>query len=68
MGGALAVFYWRNRELIGQQRSASMLENLKQNLIVNLVYGFMNARIDNWRVLLLCDCWPMLLALGKCCS
>ncbi len=47
MGGALAMYFYRNKELFGS-RSDFVLKQLWQNLLINTMYGFMNPRIDNW--------------------
>ena len=49
VGGALAVYFYRNRELYGR-KSDYMLKSLWQTLLFNLLYGFANPRIDNWYV------------------
>lgn len=47
IGGALAVYFYRNRALFGK-RSDIMLRQLWQTLLLNLMYGAANPRIDNW--------------------
>jgi membrane associated rhomboid family serine protease len=49
VGGALAVYFYRNREIYGR-KSDYMLKSLWQTLLFNLLYGFANPRIDNWYV------------------
>lgn len=46
MIGALGVFYFRNRVIIGR-RSHFELENLKRTVLINLMYGMMSNNIDN---------------------
>eukprot|EP00887_Chlorella_sp_A99_P005656 scaffold1.g5656.t1 len=47
VGGALAVFFYRNRNLFGR-RSEQVLQQLWQTLLMNVTYGLVNPRIDNW--------------------
>ncbi|KAL6781065.1 hypothetical protein ACKKBG_A09650 [Auxenochlorella protothecoides x Auxenochlorella symbiontica] len=47
LGGALAIFFYQNRNLYGQ-RSDFVLRQLGQTLALNVVYGFVSPRIDNW--------------------
>lgn len=47
VGGALAVYFYRNKELYGK-RADFVLKQLWQTLLLNLVFGLTNPRIDNW--------------------
>lgn len=47
LGGALAVYFYQNKKFYGK-RSDYVLKQLWQTLLLNLVYGFANPRIDNW--------------------
>jgi membrane associated rhomboid family serine protease len=47
VGGALGVYFWRNRELYGA-RADAVLGQLWRTLLLNLVFGLTAARIDNW--------------------
>jgi uridine nucleosidase len=47
LGGALAMYFYRNKELYGK-RSDFILKQLWQTLLLNMAYGFANPRIDNW--------------------
>ena len=47
VGGALAVYFYRNKELYGR-RADVVLNQLWQTLLVNLLFGLSNRRIDNW--------------------
>lgn len=49
LGGALAIFFYQNRNLYGE-RSDFVLRQLGQTLALNVVYGFVSPRIDNWWV------------------
>lgn len=49
IGGALAVYYYRNRWAYGK-KSDFMLRQLWQTLVMNLAYSLFNPRIDNWWV------------------
>lgn len=47
VGGALAVYFYRHRDIYGT-RSDFILKQLWQSLLINLTYGAFNSRIDNW--------------------
>ena len=47
VGGALAVYFYRNKGIYGK-RSDAVLRQLGNTLFINLVFGMTNARIDNW--------------------
>lgn len=47
LGGALAVFYYRHREILGKH-SDVMLQQLRNTLIINLMFGLLSRNIDNW--------------------
>lgn len=49
LGGALAVYFARNKEVYGRQ-SEAVLRQLGRTLLINVVYGLTNPRIDNWWV------------------
>ena len=49
LGGALGMYFYRNRAIFGR-RSDHVLKQLWQTLVMNLAYGLMNPRIDNWWV------------------
>lgn len=55
LGGALAMYFYRNKELYGK-RSDFILKQLWQTLLLNIAYGFANPRIDNWYVFYIFDC------------
>ena len=44
--GALATYYARNRQILGQG-AEMMLNSLKQTMLINLMYGFSMPGIDN---------------------
>ena len=47
VGGALAMYFYRNKPFYGKKADA-VLKQLWQTLLINMVYGFANPRIDNW--------------------
>eukprot|EP00197_Chlamydomonas_leiostraca_P007864 CAMPEP_0202860592 /NCGR_PEP_ID=MMETSP1391-20130828/2243_1 /ASSEMBLY_ACC=CAM_ASM_000867 /TAXON_ID=1034604 /ORGANISM="Chlamydomonas leiostraca, Strain SAG 11-49" /LENGTH=299 /DNA_ID=CAMNT_0049539791 /DNA_START=224 /DNA_END=1123 /DNA_ORIENTATION=- len=47
LGGALALFYWRHREVLGAHSDA-MLRSLGITAAVNLAYSVWARNIDNW--------------------
>lgn len=47
MGGALAMYFYRNRDVYGK-RSDMVLKQLWSTLLFNVLYGLSNPRIDNW--------------------
>lgn len=47
LGGALAVYCARHKEILGSQSDA-ILQSLGQSLVLNVVIGLSNARIDQW--------------------
>eukprot|EP00873_Tetraselmis_striata_P037345 jgi/Tetstr1/457609/TSEL_044176.t1 len=47
LGGALAVFFYRHKELLGR-RSDYVLQQLGTTLAMNLMFGLMMHNIDNW--------------------
>lgn len=47
IGGAIAMYFYRNKKFYGK-RADYVLKQLWQTLLLNLVYGFANPRIDNW--------------------
>ena len=48
VGGAMATYFYRNRRVLGDKRSEAVLRQLWQTLLINVAYGFLNPRIDNW--------------------
>jgi hypothetical protein len=46
-GAALAMFYWRHKEVL-QQYSDNMLRNLGITLAINLGYSLLVRNVDNW--------------------
>jgi hypothetical protein len=48
LGAALAVFYQRHRQQLGEQRADSVLKSLGTCLLVNLAYAACNKRVDTW--------------------
>ena len=53
VGGALGMYFYQNKELWGK-KADYMLKSLWQTLLMNLLYGLANPRIDNWYVFLFC--------------
>lgn len=47
IGGALAMFLYRHKEMFGQG-SNHMLQQLGRTLAINVVYGLIMPNIDNW--------------------
>jgi len=47
LGGALAVFFYRHRELMGDY-SERVLNQLGMNLLINFGFGLLSRSIDNW--------------------
>ena len=47
LGGALAVYCARHRELMGSQSDA-ILRSLGQSLALNIAIGFSTPQIDQW--------------------
>jgi membrane associated rhomboid family serine protease len=47
VGGAIAVYFYRNKDIFGQ-KSDYVLNQLWRTLLINLGYGMLNSRIDNW--------------------
>ena len=47
LGGALAMYFYQNKKFYGK-RSDIVLKQLWQTLVLNVLYGFANPRIDNW--------------------
>lgn len=47
LGGALAMYFYQNKSLYGK-KSEYVLKQLWQTLLINMVYGFANPRIDNY--------------------
>jgi len=47
LGGALAVFFYRHKDLLGQ-RSDYVLRQLGTTLAINLMFGLLVHNIDNW--------------------
>lgn len=47
LGGALAMYFYQNKSLYGK-RSDYVLKQLWQTLLINMMYGFANPRIDNY--------------------
>lgn len=47
LGGALAMYFYQNKSLYGK-KSDYVLKQLWQTLLINMVYGFANPRIDNY--------------------
>ncbi|KAL4426848.1 hypothetical protein ABPG77_006634 [Micractinium sp. CCAP 211/92] len=47
IGGALAMYFYRNKDIHGR-RSEIVLRSLWQTLLMNILYGLSNPRIDNW--------------------
>ena len=43
----MAMYFYRNKDIYGKG-SDYILHQLGQNLLLNVMYGFMNRRIDNW--------------------
>jgi len=47
LGGALAMYFYQNKSLYGR-KSDYVLKQLWQTLLINMMYGFANPRIDNY--------------------
>jgi len=47
LGGALAMYFYRNKNVYGR-RSDYVLKSLWQTLLINVLYGLTNPRIDNF--------------------
>ncbi|GMH44549.1 hypothetical protein BSKO_12501 [Bryopsis sp. KO-2023] len=47
VAGALAMFAWRHREIMGPSAD-DLLMRLRDTAAINLMYGLMFRRIDNW--------------------
>jgi len=47
LGGAVAMYFYRNKDFYGK-KADFVLKQLWQTLLINLVYGLANPRIDNW--------------------
>jgi membrane associated rhomboid family serine protease len=47
LGGALAMYFYQNKSLYGK-KSDYVLKQLWQTLLINMMYGFANPRIDNY--------------------
>lgn len=48
IGGALAMYFWMNKDVFGRKRAEFAIRQLSTTLMINLLYGFANPRIDNW--------------------
>ena len=47
VGGALGMYFYQNKEIWGK-KADYMLQSLWQTLLMNVLYGLANPRIDNW--------------------
>lgn len=47
VGGALAMFFYRHKDELGRS-SDTVLRQLGQSLMMNLMYGLFSSNIDNW--------------------
>lgn len=48
VGGALAMYFWMNKDVFGRKRAEFAIRQLSSTLLINLLYGLANPRIDNW--------------------
>lgn len=47
IGGALAMFAWRHKKLLGPSGD-TILKQLRDTAVINFTYGLIVRHIDNW--------------------